>query len=369
MSKNIIFVCDHLNGGGAERINIELADEFINDGYSVTMLLLDGNEIGMKIPEKLNVIDLNIKFENSLFRSKGKYISDEQKKIISDLESKLNPILVVIGYAFGYWLTDYFFTKNIWLWVHGDLTNFNVSKRVKSKNIILYLNEYRRSEIEKKVFYKMFFNKNIIVVNSELIDFYNKFSNPNIVEFIPNGVSDTRFLNIDNDSKQYDAIFVGRLSPEKRPDIAIQAFLDSKLDGKMAIVGDGILKNDLVDLVESKSLEHRILFLGWKENPEYYIKKSKILILTSESEGFPLVISESIILDVPVVSYNSSSGIEYQLSSGQLYQGLVEQNNYQLLVDTIKKIYMHPYEITKIDKERLYMRNCFEKFKRITGLN
>ncbi|MHA3056498.1 glycosyltransferase [Acinetobacter sp. ANC 5584] len=369
MSKNIIFVCDHLNGGGAERINIDLADEFIKDGYSVTMLLLDGSEIGMKIPDQLTIINLNIKFNNSLFRRKGKNISDQNRKFISKLENELNPVLIIIGYAFGYWLADFFLTKNVWLWVHGDLTNFNVSKRMKSKNIISYLNEYRRSEIEKKVFYQIFFNKNIIVVNTGLIDFYAKFSNPNVVDFVPNGVSDKRFLNIENSSKQYDAIFVGRLSPEKRPDIAIQAFLDSNLNGKMAIVGEGILKSDLMELVKFKNVEHRILFLGWKKNPEYYIKKSKILILTSESEGFPLVVSESIILDVPVVSYNSSSGIEYQLSSGQLHQGLVEQNNYQLLVDTIKKIHMHPYEITKKDKERLSMKNFFEQFKRVTGLN
>ncbi|TCB81047.1 glycosyltransferase [Acinetobacter sp. ANC 4173] len=371
MPQNIIFVCDHLNGGGAERINLELAEEFINNGYSVTMLLLDGKEQGMEIPEGLNIVNLNIKFNNSLFRNKGKDISDKDRKLIFDLECELDPVLTVISYAFGYWLADCFFKKNTWLWVHGDLTNFNVFKRVGSKNIFSYLNEYRRSKIEKKVFYKLFNNRNIIVVNEGLVDFYKEFSNPYIVEFIPNGVSERRFLNIENEDidKEYDMIFVGRFSSEKRPKIAIQAFLDSNLKGKMAIVGDGILKEELVNFVKDKNAENKIIFLGWKKNPEYYIKKSKILILTSESEGFPLVISESIKLDVPVVSYNSSSGIEYQLSSGQLNQGLVEKNNYKLLVNTIEKIYMYPYEITEKDKERLSMKNCFEQFKRITGIN
>ena len=40
MVKSIFFVCDHLKGGGAERINLELANEFLTKGYRVYIFLL-----------------------------------------------------------------------------------------------------------------------------------------------------------------------------------------------------------------------------------------------------------------------------------------------------------------------------------------
>lgn len=368
MSKTIFFVCDHLHGGGAERINLELADEFIKNGYSVTMLLLDGEEIGMKLPYGINIINLDIAFKNSVFRSINNKISIDKRSFILSLEKKLNPTLVILSYTFGFLLADCFKTPNKWLWIHSEIACFDVSKRAEQKNYIFYLNEYRRVYLERKGFKKIFDNRNIIAVNNNLVDFYKKYSNPNRVEFIPNGISEARFLKIGHKNKEYDAIYVGRLSEEKQIDIAINAFLDSSLTGFMAIVGDGPLKNRLIQLVISRKAENRVLFLGWKKNPEIYIKKSRMLLLTSKTEGFGLVVAESIILGVPVVAFNSSSGVEYQLSSGQLHRGLVELNNYDALLNAINNVFTDPYEITQEDKDRLLIKNCFNKFREITGL-
>lgn len=60
--------------------------------------------------------------------------------------------------------------------------------------------------------------------------------------------------------KKWDAIFVGRLSEEKQPNVAIKAFAESGLTGRMAIVGDGPLLGELIQLVQALELSERIDF-------------------------------------------------------------------------------------------------------------
>lgn len=54
--------------------------------------------------------------------------------------------------------------------------------------------------------------------------------------------------------------------------------------------------------------------------------------MASRSRGFGLTIAEALILNVPVVAYNCSEGVEHQFSSGELAQGLVALNDMQALL-------------------------------------
>lgn len=353
-------------GGGAERINIEVAKKFINKGFKVIFLLLDGSKFGFDDLEDFDIYDLQIKFSGGLFRKKGKKISATKSEFIKKLEKKLKPELIVFSFAFAYWLKDYFISTNKWFWVHGELACFNAEER--SSNIFSYLNEQRRVFFEKKCFYRVFNDEKILVVNKELVNFFYRYSNPKEIHVLPNGVN----IDIDVDlvkKKEFALIYVGRLSGEKRIHIAINAFIDSKIEGIMAIVGDGPLKNELIDFVKNKKVEDKVIFLGWTNKPENFIIKSHMLILTSKIEGYGLVVSEAICLGVPVVSYKISSGVEYQLSSGELKKGLVEFDDYSGLIDTLKNIFHDPYIITDKDKNRLSIENTFLRLMEITRIS
>lgn len=367
MSRNIIFVCDHLHGGGAERINIEIARKFLKNGFKVSFILLDGSKFGFEDLEKFDIYDLNIKFKGSLFREKGKKICPSKIEYIKKIEQDLHPELIIFSFAFAYWLKKYFSSSNKWLWVHSELTFFNARKR--SSNIFSYLNEIRRIYIEKKCFYRIFNNEKILVVNTDLINFYCEYSNPKEIHFLPNGVNVENIDVVEIKRKEFAIIYVGRLSEEKRIDVAINAFIDSNIEGVMAILGDGPLKNDLMNFVRNKGLEDKVLFFGWRNDPENFIKKSHMLVLTSRTEGYGLVVSEAICLGIPVVAYNTSSGVEYQLSVGELNKGLVKLNDYSDLVYKLKSVYADPYKITAQDKNRLSLENTFLRLIDITGID
>jgi glycosyltransferase involved in cell wall biosynthesis len=112
-------------------------------------------------------------------------------------------------------------------------------------------------------------------------------------------------------------IYVGRFDENKAPDRLIKAFYELrsnkkiKSDIKLLFIGDG--DKDYVvylnSLVAKYELEQNVFFLGFKQNPYKYIKRSTLLVSSSFSEGLPGVVIESIFLKIPVVTTNSSLGL------------------------------------------------------------
>ncbi len=104
-------------------------------------------------------------------------------------------------------------------------------------------------------------------------------------------------------TKEYDAIFIGRLEKNK----GIDLFIDSvKLSGtKALIVGDGPMAESTKAKIKNERLSDKITFHGWAKDAEEIaelINKSKILVVTSYNEGGPRVVLEAMACGVPVVA-------------------------------------------------------------------
>ncbi|EAJ5682245.1 glycosyltransferase family 4 protein, partial [Campylobacter lari] len=152
---------------------------------------------------------------------------------------------------------------------------------------------------------------------------------------IPNPI-DIISLGENNIKKENIILYVGRLEPEKSVDIFIKAI--SKIKNinqwKIQIAGDGSLKEELIEL--SKIYKLNIEFLGHVKNLHELYLKSKILCLTSEQEGLPIVLLESIIYNCVRISSNYI-GVEELIVDN--YNGLIfKKGNYLDLADKINLI-------------------------------
>jgi len=100
-------------------------------------------------------------------------------------------------------------------------------------------------------------------------------------------------------------LYVGRLVYEKGIHILVNAApkILEKVDAKFIIVGSGYMKEQLLDIVKSMNLEHKVLFTGFLED-EILLKLQKyadVSIVPSLFEPFGIVALEAMAAGSPIV--------------------------------------------------------------------
>lgn len=285
----------HLTGG-TERSIINLANGLVEANFEVKLISLVN--IGIK-PS----FQLNPRIDNIHLDILGNFTSTVSRLI------KLPKVLLSIRRNLLIHNAD-------WIICFGEKMNvliilsllFNKTKIILSENYppgIHYINPFW-SFMRKLTYIKA---KYVTVLTPNDINYFPGFIKkktvaiPNIIN-VPNCRKDQ---SIENKS----AIAIGRLDTVKRYDLLINAFLivSKKFpDWKLAIWGDGPLKNELVKLIHSLNLQEKILLKGLTQNIYGELVESDFLILSSQYESFGYVICEAMSVGIPVISFDCPSG-------------------------------------------------------------
>jgi glycosyltransferase involved in cell wall biosynthesis len=137
--------------------------------------------------------------------------------------------------------------------------------------------------------------------------------------YIPNSV-DTEYY-IPPTSKSWDSpiniLFVGRLTEEKGVNILLHAIKQVVEKGfndlSLTIAGDGPLRGELEEMVNDLAITKYVRFAGIINNVIQYYHNSHVLVIPSNSEGFPLVLLEGMACGLAIVASNlggNREGIE-----------------------------------------------------------
>lgn len=363
--KNILFIVDHLKGGGAELMVLSLAKRLQEKNIEVNILSLNAINNYSSKDYNINIIDLGF----PEYWVSGKLLID--KPIPTDSISKMNEVIktiapdcIIVTIWYSFMLIPYIEHRNVWAWSQADI----LPEFSKTNNPIKFFRNKYKAQIFENKFKEVFNVSKIITVNDGLRLKYLSLLETKEVVTINNGldlVQDkaSKFLN-----KKWDVIFVGRLSPTKQIDHAILAFKKSGLQGKMLIVGDGPQKNKLEKIILKKRLQDQVEFIGWSTREEVInlISKSRVLVLPSRTEGFGLVIGEALMCGTPVVAYNCSEGVSSQLYTEDMKRGLVETNNVEKLAISLKDIIQNPYLIPDNIHDKYSLDGMVDKFLAIT---
>lgn len=100
-------------------------------------------------------------------------------------------------------------------------------------------------------------------------------------------------------------IFVGRLDERKNPLRMVDVFSDvfkKNSSVHLYFLGEGRMKAQVLERAREYGIEEQVHILGYLENPFPVIKQADVCCMTSESEGFPMSLLESVALHVPFVS-------------------------------------------------------------------
>ena len=231
--------------------------------------------------------------------------------------------------------------RNIFYMMHTTYT-LEINEMRKRRE---YLRAYRRTSHYRKL-YK---GKDLISVSEGIakdldilgIDYassrvvYNPFDRDQIIKLGDEECSDIP-------TEAY-VVIAAAFRKEKRLDIALKAYAKLSNPPKLKL----LCKKDkaLVEMIRDFELDDKVEILGFRKNPYPYIKHAKLLILSSEREGLPTVLIESLILDTPVVSTNCHSGPN-EILTGELCYYLAKVND---PVDLSRKIVLALKKYPKIE--------------------
>ncbi|QUG77682.1 glycosyltransferase [Erwinia sp. E602] len=138
-------------------------------------------------------------------------------------------------------------------------------------------------------------------------------------------------------------VHVGRFHPHKRHDRLLAAYAASGIQASLVLVGTGDEQRIAGVKAQAKALgiDDRVIFAGFQANPYPIIKHARLLILSSDSEGFGNVLVEALLCGTPVVSTRCPGGPAEILQQAGLSQALAELN-VASLAETMAAIYASP---------------------------
>lgn len=99
--------------------------------------------------------------------------------------------------------------------------------------------------------------------------------------------------------------FIGRLSPEKGPEVFIRAALLLRLrepEAHCVVVGDGPMAGELGDLVQRLGLQQHVHFLGLCSDMPTLYWELDVAVSSSHSEAMPLALMEAMASALPVAA-------------------------------------------------------------------
>ncbi len=121
-------------------------------------------------------------------------------------------------------------------------------------------------------------------------------------------------------------LHVGRFHPHKRHDRLLQAYAKSGITARLVLAGSGdkVYMAQIKQLAQTLGIDDRVIFAGFQSNPYPLIKHAKMLVLSSDSEGFGNVLVEALLCGTPVVSNRCPGGPAEILTRAGLSQALSE---------------------------------------------
>lgn len=148
-----------------------------------------------------------------------------------------------------------------------------------------------------------------------------------------------------DDVPQDYLVFVGRMNQrQKRFDRLFNAYRDSGVQLPLIVVGAGGDLPAAKAMAESRGVADRVHFLGNRTNPYPYMRHARALLLSSDYEGFALVLAEALALGTPTISVDCPSGPAEILVEG-LTECIVPLDDDAAFARTIQSVVEHPPQV------------------------
>lgn len=336
--KKLLIIMESMQGGGAERVLLNLLESIDKNRYDLTLLIVFRRGVLLQsIPKDIKTLFLYpgkphglrrliehfVIGRDYLYRRDVRRLTAgmEWDTIVSFMEGptlKIHNCILDKG------------KRNV-SWVHANLLVGHWTK-------FLYHDDNDEAEDYKEL------DKIVFVSQGAKDAFIKKFGiSDDRVEIIHNviPVAEIRRKSVEfkvtPEESSYTICTVGRLVVQKRFDRLLEALSELHqcgMDIKLWILGTGPLEDELKAKAQSLGISGSIRFLGFQTNPYPYIAASDAFVLSSDTEGYPTVVCEAMTLGKPIIS-TAITGSNELLDNGV---GVLTPLNPSALASGIKKV-------------------------------
>lgn len=329
--RSICILVYSLRGYGSERVALNLAQGFLKKGLKVDFVIIEfGGEFIKMVPQEAKTIELGVADLKSSstwkkIRALVKYLRQERPTALVSIYDTINLATwakILAGVS----------TK-IFVDVQNTLSNEFTGNRGKLKSCLVRLS-YPWSD--GVIASSQGVAKDLTVFagisSADISVIYNPVVTPEIFEKAEEPIHHSWFAL----GELPVILGVGRLSEQKDFSALIKAFaiVRKHRASRLVILGEGLLRTQLEDLVKELGLQQDVGLLGYTENPYAYMAKASVFVLSSKFEGFGNVIVEAMAFGTPIVATDCPSGPSEILDDGK-YGRLVAVGNINTLAEAI----------------------------------
>lgn len=299
--KKIALVITHLQGNGAERFIITLAEQFIKQGHDCHVFCFK-SRTELPVPEQLNIHIFPMKLLRWLPQSL-------HRRIISPLLDRF------IGRRTG-GIPDLIISSAPpvdKIMCASRLPNVHmVIHTVLSQHLLQDKSPEERSRILQEQA-DIYTHKPVICVSDGVKDdFLTLFPQHRLVKRIYNPINDKdiqQAARLPNPVHLPEYLLhVGKFNRAKRHDRLLRAYTQSGVSLPLVLLGKGPLQEETRKLAQALGITDQVIFAGFHKNPYPVIAGATAMIMSSDYEGLGLVILEALALNIPVISTDCPSG-------------------------------------------------------------
>lgn len=324
---SVAFYIGSLKKGGAERVFVNLATYFLEQGCNVTMVTQYKKENEYELPAGVRrvISDLTPEEEGgrivNLFRRYKKL-----RRIFREIHADV--VLSTIGKNnFMALLANAFLPTKVVVSVVAEPTEEYPTKgmRLLAKTLFYAADGIVMQTADAVRFFQPSLQKKFVILKNSL--------NPAFVR-----------PRYEGDRPQ-DIVAVGRMDENKNQRMAIRAFCkiaERFPDARLILYGDGPLRRELTEEVRSLDMSERILLPGRITDVPEKLEKAYGFVLTSFTEGMPNTLIEAMSLGTACISTDCPCGGPKDLIRDGENGFLVPVDDSDALADRLTKLLENP---------------------------
>lgn len=352
--KKIMFMTNSLYGGGAEKVLQTIINNLDSEKYKITLYSIHREAIDRSIYTG----DFDYKFvfntytgKSSVLKKFFQFFSKIKGKMFNVCSSKtFYRIFFHEKYDVEIAFIEGESTKIIsgstnknsrkYAWVHIDLEK-NPWTSFLYDNVLDEEEHY--SAFDKIICVsdsvKAAFLRKFKIDEKKIITKYNPVDRDEIIK------RSSETLDFRSCKMDFRLISVGRLVEQKGYDRLVRISNRLKNAGvsfELLILGEGKERNKLEQYIKENELENTVFLLGFQNNPYKFMRSSDLFVCSSRSEGFSTVVTEAVVLGLPVIS-TECAGISELF--GNYNCGVIVSNDEDALYDAIYDTLVNCYRL------------------------